>query len=118
MGSRKYGNLVAFVFLLTAILELAALLSAPSIAKTLPGGPYAQIGALAVFFNSTSPDWVFGILTALLTRTVADRVHPQAATAVAELLRAQLLGQVEHLRRAARGTISSRFSPLSKPSDH
>lgn len=55
MGSRKFGNLVFFVFLLTSVLELAALLSAPGIAKALPGGPYAQIGALVVFFNKFVP---------------------------------------------------------------
>jgi hypothetical protein len=54
LGSRKFGNLLVFVFVSAGVLQLAALLSAPAAARALPGGPYAQIGALAVFFNRTS----------------------------------------------------------------
>lgn len=54
LGSRKFGNLLVFVFLAAGVLQLAALLSAPAAARALPGGPYAQIGALAVFFNRAS----------------------------------------------------------------
>lgn len=74
MGSRKFGNLLVFVFLITGVLELAALLSAPAIARALPGGPYAQIGALAVFFNSASlvVEWLFMLVrTRSLTKVCA-----------------------------------------------
>lgn len=54
MGSRKFGSLLAFVLLLVSALETAALASAPQLARQVPGGPYALLGALAVFFNSTN----------------------------------------------------------------
>lgn len=44
-----------FVLLITSGLELAALVSSPALARQIPGGPYALLGALFVFFNSTSP---------------------------------------------------------------
>uniref|UniRef100_K3W5T0 UBA domain-containing protein n=1 Tax=Globisporangium ultimum (strain ATCC 200006 / CBS 805.95 / DAOM BR144) TaxID=431595 RepID=K3W5T0_GLOUD len=55
MGSRKFGSLVVFILSLTSGLELAALMSAPSLARQIPGGPYALLGALAVFFNKYIP---------------------------------------------------------------
>lgn len=43
-----------FVLFITSGLELAALMSSPALARQIPGGPYALLGALFVFFNSTS----------------------------------------------------------------
>ncbi len=52
MGSRKFGSFVLFSFVLTAILQLSALLSAPAFAKKLPTGPYAFLGLVTYFFYS------------------------------------------------------------------
>ncbi|DAZ98421.1 TPA: hypothetical protein N0F65_000135 [Lagenidium giganteum] len=55
MGSRRFGSIVFFVLAVTGVLQLAALLSAPTVARNIPGGPYAVIGALAVFFQKYIP---------------------------------------------------------------
>ncbi|GLD95778.1 hypothetical protein PINS_up004456 [Pythium insidiosum] len=55
MGSRKFGSLVFFIWTISALLKLAALLSMPSLARRLPPGPYALLGALTVFFMKFVP---------------------------------------------------------------
>ncbi|GAB9467266.1 hypothetical protein Gpo141_00004618 [Globisporangium polare] len=55
LGSRKFGSLLMFVLLITSGLELAALVSSPALARQIPGGPYALLGALFVFFNKYIP---------------------------------------------------------------
>lgn len=56
MGSRKFGSLLAFVLGIVSTLEFAACASSPQLARQLPSGPYALLGAVAVFFNSTLRD--------------------------------------------------------------
>lgn len=51
MGSRKFGSLTVFVLSISGVLDLAMLLSA---SVQSPGGPYAFLGALSVFFYSES----------------------------------------------------------------
>jgi hypothetical protein len=41
LGSRKFGSMLVFVLLVSGALQLAALTSAPWLAKLLPGGPSA-----------------------------------------------------------------------------
>lgn len=100
MGSRKFGSLLAFVLLLTSALALAALTSSPQLARQLPGGPYALLGALAVFFHSTSHSLslsrasVSGISKTHLVAPWRLRVRPEALPTELQLLGSQLLGQV------------------------
>jgi hypothetical protein len=60
MGSRKFGSVLFFVWLTAAALQLSALLSWPALGRRLPSGPYAALGALTIYFLSTSitPHWV------------------------------------------------------------
>jgi hypothetical protein len=51
-GSRKFGSFIFFTFLLTSLLELSALLSAPKLARKIPPGPYAVLGLMTFFFYS------------------------------------------------------------------
>ncbi|RLN94515.1 hypothetical protein BBJ28_00019970 [Nothophytophthora sp. Chile5] len=53
MGARKFGSALLFVLLFSGALELTALLSVPTLARRIPGGPYAVLGALSVYFYST-----------------------------------------------------------------
>ncbi|EGZ11475.1 hypothetical protein PHYSODRAFT_516571 [Phytophthora sojae] len=55
MGSRKFGSILVFTLLISGALQLAALTSAPWLAKMIPGGAYPVIGAFAVFFNRFIP---------------------------------------------------------------
>ncbi|KAL3657186.1 hypothetical protein V7S43_017848 [Phytophthora oleae] len=55
LGSRKFGSVLVFVLLISGALQLAALTSAPVLAKNIPGGPYPVIGAFAVYFNKFIP---------------------------------------------------------------
>ncbi|KAL4094395.1 hypothetical protein PRIC1_010056 [Phytophthora ramorum] len=55
LGSRKFGSVLVFVLLISGALQLAALTSTPWLAKTIPGGAYPVIGALAVYFNKFVP---------------------------------------------------------------
>ncbi|KAG7385204.1 UBA/TS-N domain [Phytophthora pseudosyringae] len=55
LGSRKFGSVLVFVLLISGALQLAALTSAPWLARSIPGGPYPAIGAFAVYFNKFIP---------------------------------------------------------------
>ncbi|KAJ0399319.1 hypothetical protein ATCC90586_000453 [Pythium insidiosum] len=55
MGSRKFGSMIFFIWTISALLQLSALLSMPSLARRLPPGPYAVLGALTVFFIKYLP---------------------------------------------------------------
>ncbi|TMW68124.1 hypothetical protein Poli38472_007796 [Pythium oligandrum] len=56
MGSRKFGSLLFFVLFITAALQMSALLSLPMmLARRLPPGPYALLGALTIFYLKFVP---------------------------------------------------------------
>ncbi|TYZ60231.1 hypothetical protein PybrP1_000573 [[Pythium] brassicae (nom. inval.)] len=55
MGSRRFGSLLAFILSIMSALQFAALASSPQLARQIPSGPYALLGAFAVFFNKYVP---------------------------------------------------------------
>ncbi|RLN95080.1 hypothetical protein BBJ28_00017690 [Nothophytophthora sp. Chile5] len=55
MGARKFGSALLFVLLFSGALELTALLSAPTLTRRIPGGPYTVLGALSVYFYKYIP---------------------------------------------------------------
>ncbi|KAG2514207.1 hypothetical protein BBO99_00007280 [Phytophthora kernoviae] len=55
LGSRKFGSILVFVLLITGALQLAALTTAPWLARMIPGGIYPVLGAFTVYYNRFIP---------------------------------------------------------------